>query len=148
MVLEVTRHHFLRAALEVGQSGENDTLPYDVEAAFIRDKSEELSQICFNLFHSIDSKSVQEAAAFLSGLTIGSERLLAPSGSHGFRITTKIHPFWNLYLNGLGLAIAEANEYIGVRGSIPIGWVVKPPLSSTERNHGGNTKKRLSKKEL
>jgi hypothetical protein len=110
MKLEVIRDHFLRAALEIGQSGENDTLPYDVDAAFIRDKSEELSQICFNLFRLIDSKSAQEAAAFMSGLTIGSERILAPSGSHGFRITTKIHPFWNLYLNGLGLAIAEANE--------------------------------------
>ena len=46
----------------------------------------------------------------MNELTVGSERLLVPSGSHGFRITTKIHPFWNLYLNGLGLAIAEANE--------------------------------------
>ena len=46
----------------------------------------------------------------MNGLTIGSERLLVPSGSDGFRITTKIHPFWNLYLNGLGLVIAEANE--------------------------------------
>ncbi len=46
----------------------------------------------------------------MNGLTITSERLLVPSGSHGFRITAKIHPFWNLYLNGLGLALAEANE--------------------------------------
>lgn len=46
----------------------------------------------------------------MNGLNIGSERLLVPSGPHGFRITTKIHPFWNLYLNGLGLAVAEANE--------------------------------------
>ncbi|TAX39735.1 RNA-directed DNA polymerase [Rhizobium leguminosarum] len=58
---------------------------------------------------TIDKKSVK-AAAFVNELTIGAERLLVPSGSHGFRITTKIHPFWNLYLNGLGLAIAEANE--------------------------------------
>lgn len=46
----------------------------------------------------------------MNGLAIVAERLLVPSGPHGFRITTKIHPFWNLYLNGLGLAIAEANE--------------------------------------
>ena len=109
-MFEVTKGHFLRAALEVGQNGENDTLPYDVDAAFIRDKSEDISKVCFNLFRVIDSKPVQEAAAFMNGLTVGSERLLAPAGSHGFRITTKIHPFWNLYLNGLGLAIAEANE--------------------------------------
>lgn len=46
----------------------------------------------------------------MNGLTVISERILVPSGSNGFRITSKIHPFWNLYLNGLGLAIAEANE--------------------------------------
>lgn len=109
-VLEVTRDRFFRAALEIGQNGENDTLPYDIDAAFIRDKSEDLSAICFNLFKFIDTKSAKDAAAFMNEITIGSERLLTPSGSHGFRITTKIHPFWNLYLNGLGLAIAEANE--------------------------------------
>jgi hypothetical protein len=109
-VLNVTRDHFLRAACEIGQSGENDTLPYDIDAAFVRDKAEDLSQICFALFQLIDAKSVKDAATFINGLTIGSERLLVPSGSDGFRITTKIHPFWNLYLNGLGLGIAEANE--------------------------------------
>jgi hypothetical protein len=109
-VPDVTRDHFLRAAREIGQSGENDTLPYDIDAAFIRDKSEDRSKICFHLFQSIDAKSPPDAVSFMNGITVGSERLLAPSGSHGFRITTKIHPFWNLYLNGLGLAIAEANE--------------------------------------
>jgi len=109
-VLEVTQDHFLRAALEIGQNGENDTLPYDIDAAFIRDKSEDLSHICIQLFLSIDKKPAKDAVAFLNAITIGAERLLVPSGSHGFRITTKIHPFWNLYLNGLGLAIAEANE--------------------------------------
>jgi hypothetical protein len=109
-LLEVTQDHFLRAAIEIGHNGENDTLPYDRDAAFIRDKSASLSQICFDLFRVIDAKPTAEAAGFMNGITIGSERLLAPSGSHGFRITTKIHPFWNLYLNGLGLAVAEANE--------------------------------------
>jgi len=100
----------LRAAIEIGQSGENDTLPYDIDASFIRDKADDLSQICFHLFQSVDAKSIKDAAAFMNALTIGSERLLVPAGSHGFRITAKIHPFWNLYLNGLGFAIAEANE--------------------------------------
>lgn len=54
--------------------------------------------------------SPQNAARFVNGLTVGSERLLVPTGAHGFRITTKINAFWNLYLNGLGFAIAEANE--------------------------------------
>ena len=85
-------------------------MPYDIDAGFIREKSEELSEICFKLFQLVDGKSVKGAAAFMNEITVGAERLLAPSGSHGFRITTKIHPFWNLYLNGLGLAIAEVNE--------------------------------------
>jgi len=33
-----------------------------------------------------------------------------PSGPSGFRVATKIHPFWNLYFNGLGVAIADAIE--------------------------------------
>lgn len=109
-MLSVKIEHFQRAALEIGQSGENDTLPYDIDAGFIRDKAEELAKICFQFFERVDVKSVKDAAAFMNELTIASERLLVPAGSHGFRITTKIHPFWNLYLNGLGFAIAEANE--------------------------------------
>lgn len=108
--MDVRKEHFLKSALEIGQSGENDTLPYDIDAAFIRDKSEAFSEICLDLFKLIDKKTVKEAASYVNKLTVGAERLLVPSGSHGFRITTKIHPFWNLYLNGLGLAIAEANE--------------------------------------
>jgi len=108
--LQVSRDHFLQAALEIGQSGENDILPYDIDAGFIRDKADEFSNICFELFQQINARNQKNAAAYVNGLTIGAERLLAPSGSNGFRITTKIHPFWNLYLNGLGIAIAEANE--------------------------------------
>lgn len=108
--LKVLRDHFFKAALEIGQSGENDTLPYDIDAGFIRDKSENFADICFALFQEVEGKNTSEARALLNELPVVAERLLAPSGSNGFRITTKIHPFWNLYLNGLGLAIAEANE--------------------------------------
>jgi len=108
--MQINIGHFSRAALEIGQSGDNDTLPYDIDAAFVRDKADELAQICYSLFQFIDAKPIKDAADFVNQLTIGAERLLVPSGSHGFRITTKVHPFWNLYLNGLGLALAEANE--------------------------------------
>ncbi|MCJ2126292.1 RNA-directed DNA polymerase [Methylobacterium sp. J-077] len=109
-MFEVTKNHFFRAALEIGQSGENDTLPYDIDAAFIKDKAENLSSICIALFREIEAGIVGKPVAFMNGLNVASERLLVPSGSHGFRITARMHPFWNLYLNGLGLAIAEANE--------------------------------------
>ena len=109
-MVKVEERHFFRAALEIGASGDNDTLPYDLDAAFIKDRAADLARICLALFKGIETGSLGKAAAFMNGLTIGSERLLVPSGSHGFRITTKIHPFWNLYLNGRGIAIAEANE--------------------------------------
>ncbi len=41
---------------------------------------------------------------------IPSERLIAPSGPAGFRVVTKIHPFWNIYLNGLAISLVEALE--------------------------------------
>jgi hypothetical protein len=109
-MIKVEMDHFLRAALEIGSSGDNDTLPYDIDAAFVKDKASDLAALCLTLFQGVESGAFGKPRKFMDGLTVGSERLLVPSGSHGFRITTKIHPFWNLYLNGLGLAIAEANE--------------------------------------
>lgn len=107
---KVDRGHFLRAALEIGHNGENDTLPYDIDAAFIKDKAADLAEVCLVLFQGLESGAFGKPKDFMNSLTVGSERLLVPSGSHGFRLTAKLHPFWNLYLNGLGLAIAEANE--------------------------------------
>ena len=86
--MEVKKGHFLHAALEIGQSGENDTLPYDIDAGFIRDKSEELSQICFELFQSIDSRSAKKAAAYVNEAhyrcraVIGSLRVSRVSDNH------------------------------------------------------------------
>jgi hypothetical protein len=109
-MIKVETDHFLRAALEIGNSGENDTLPYDLDAAFVKDKATDLAALCLALFQGVETGAFGKSVNFMNGLAIGSERLLVPSGPHGFRITTKIHPFWNLYLNGLGLAIATANE--------------------------------------
>lgn len=109
-MIKVDISHFERAALEIGHSGENDTLPYDLDSAFVKEKATDLAALCLDLFQSIETGKAGKAVNFMNGLAIASERLLVPSGPHGFRITTKIHPFWNLYLNGLGLAIGEANE--------------------------------------
>lgn len=109
-MVKVEKNHFLRAALEVGHSGDNDTLPYDLDAAFIKNKADDLAALCMALFEGVETGAFGKPAPFMNGLAIAAERLLVPSGPHGFRITTKLHPFWNLYLNGLGLAIAEKNE--------------------------------------
>lgn len=107
---KISAEHFRRAALEIGRSGENDTLPYDVDAQFVKDKSDDLAALAFRLFDRMSKSSDGHIASVFNGLNIASERLLAATGSHGFRITTKIQPFWNLYLNGLALGIAEAHE--------------------------------------
>lgn len=109
-MIKVDINHFVRAALEIGHSGDNDTLPYDLDAGFVKERADDLAALCLDLFQNIETGKVGKAVNFMNGLAIAAERLLVPSGPHGFRITTKIHPFWNLYLNGLGLAIAEANE--------------------------------------
>jgi hypothetical protein len=101
----------MRAAREIGRSGDNDTLPYDPDARFIKEKAEELSDLCHSLSEYIASLATDDdAKGFVNSLEVFSERLLAPAGAHGFRIITKIHPFWNLYLNGLAIAISEKVE--------------------------------------
>lgn len=109
-MVDVKKDHFVRSAAEIGFNGDNDTLPYDIDSAFIKDKSTDLAEICITLYKHIESLSRDKAVKYVSALNISNEKLLVPTGSHGFRLTTKIHPFWNLYLNGIGLAIAEANE--------------------------------------
>ena len=107
---DVTLKHFEHAAQDIGVHGDNDTLPFDVDNRFIKDKQKDLAKMAFDFFSGTDKKSEKDARNHIDKLDLFSERLLVPSGPYGFRITTKIHPFWNLYLNGLGVAIAEKNE--------------------------------------
>lgn len=102
--------HFERAAHEIAAHGDNDTLPFDLDVRFVRDKSSELAQIAFGFYSELKAGSPKENKTRLVGMPVYSERLIAPSGPNGFRVVTKIHPFWNLYLNGLAISIAETLE--------------------------------------
>jgi len=116
MTLEVSEAHFLRAAREIGKSGENDTLPYDPDARFIKESAARIAALCKSLYDRIAAFETDDGAkGFVNSLELFSERLLSPAGAHGFRIVTKIHPFWNVYLNGLGIAIGEHVEPTGYR---------------------------------
>lgn len=108
--MTVKLEHFNRAALEIGENSDNDTLPYEIDAQFVKENAESLSSIAYKFFVEVDKKGEKAAAEYVNGLHVFSERLLVPTGAAGFRVTTKIHPFWNIYLNGLGLCIAEQNE--------------------------------------
>lgn len=102
--------HFKRATADIGVNGDNDTLPFDIDVRFVKEKQEQLADLAFAYFRDLDSLDKKQVKDTINSLEVFSERLLVPTGAAGFRITTKIHPFWNIYLNGLGVAIAEAHE--------------------------------------
>ncbi|MBU1214199.1 MAG: hypothetical protein KKA63_03080 [Gammaproteobacteria bacterium] len=106
----VTLEHFIRAAADISAHGDNDTLPFDIDTQLISHKQAELAQVAFAFFEQLQGDSEQNSARKISELSVFSERLLAPTGPTGFRVVTKINPFWNIYFNGLGIAIAEALE--------------------------------------
>jgi hypothetical protein len=106
------QRHFERATVDIAAHGDNDTLPFDVDNRFITDCKEKFATIAFNFSQELANNSKKGARNAIDELPIFSERLLVPAGPAGFRITTKIQPFWNLYFNGLGIAIAEVLEPI------------------------------------
>ena len=106
--MPVTLDHFVRAAADIAAHGDNDMLPFDIETRFIADNQQELAEIAYDYFQRLERDSVENNKNLIGGLTVFNERLLAPAGPSGFRTATKIHPFWNLYFNGLGIAVADA----------------------------------------
>ncbi|EMC3687934.1 MULTISPECIES: RNA-directed DNA polymerase [Vibrio] len=107
MSKEVTLEHFTKAAREVGAHGDNDTLPFDLDNRFISDCHVDIARVAYDLFQTLEKGGKKSARQTIDSLSIFHERLLVPSGTSGFRITTKIHPFWNVYINGLAIAISE-----------------------------------------
>lgn len=107
---DITLHHFKRATADIGAHGDNDTIPFDIDNRFIKENQDALAELAFSYSQELEVGNKKSAKNAIDSLPIFSERLLAPNGPAGFRITTKIHPFWNIYFNGLGIAVAEAHE--------------------------------------
>ncbi|WP_343596556.1 RNA-directed DNA polymerase [Pseudomonas sp.] len=109
---EVTLQHFLRAAADIGAHGDNDTLPFDVDTNFVSARQHELAQAAFSFSEELRKDSEANNKKKITAITVFSERLLVATGASGFRVTTKLHPFWSIYFNGLGVAIADQLEPI------------------------------------
>jgi hypothetical protein len=107
---ELKLEHFKRAAMDVGAHGDNDTLPFDIDNRFVKERQDALAELAYAFAQELAAGSKKSARNAIDGSLVFSERLLAPTGAAGFRIATKIHPFWNVYLNGLGVAVAETLE--------------------------------------
>lgn len=99
---------FLRSAREIGAHGDNDTLPFDGDARFIKAAAHSLADVANTLWQRLTDLGPSGAKKALWGYEPFSERLLVATGTAGFRVTTKVHPFWSLYLNGIGVGIARA----------------------------------------
>lgn len=102
--------HFKRAASDIGACGDNDTLPFDVDTRFISENGTKLAELAFDFYSQLKNDSVANSKSRISALPVFNERLLVPAGPAGFRVSTKIQSFWNLYFNGLGVAIADTFE--------------------------------------
>lgn len=109
-MLKPALHHFERAAREIAAHGDNDTLPFDPDVRFCGDQSRVLATIAVGFYEELRDGPAKENHERIAAIHVYNERLIAPSGPAGFRVVTKIHPFWNVYLNGLAIAIAEALE--------------------------------------
>ena len=106
----VREAHCRRALEDIATHGDNDVLPFDIDNRFLKDAIDEITKLLFEFALGMEKKSLGDAITTLKNLTLFSERLLAPAGYSGFRITTKIHPFWNAYLNALAIGLAEIHE--------------------------------------
>lgn len=109
-MLKPALRHFERAAREIAANGDNDTLPFDLDVRFCGDKAQQLATIAFGFYEELRDGPERGNKDRIAAIHVSSERLIAPSGPAGFRVVTKIHPFWNTYLNGLAIAIAEVLE--------------------------------------
>lgn len=108
----ITPAHAHRSVADIAKHGDNDILPFDIDNRFFGNQTEGLSKLVAELSEYLEQLKLPALKKFFKSTSLFSERLLAPSGYAGFRITTKIHPFWNAYLNTLAVAIAELHEPI------------------------------------
>jgi len=106
----VQKEHCRRAVEDIAAHGDNDMLPFDVDNRFFKDASEEIVLLLSEFVLEMENKQSKDAKRTLNELECFSERLMAPAGYSGFRVTTKIHPFWNAYLNAIAIGLAEIHE--------------------------------------
>lgn len=121
--MTVELRHFKKAIANISKCGDNDTLPFDIDTKFIKNNEQYLANLAFDFFQK-NEKRIRDAIEYgkdiqkehrniatdINNTDVYFERLLVPAGLSGFRTSTKIHYFWNIYFNGLSAAIAEKME--------------------------------------
>lgn len=110
MTSVIRPEHVSRALADVAKFGDNDVLPFDVDTRFVASQSAALVPIICDVASLLDKKQASDCRKQLESIFVFHEKLLAPVGPAGFRVTTKIDTFWNLYLNSVAVALAELHE--------------------------------------
>jgi hypothetical protein len=108
----LTSAHIERALQDVATNGDNDLLPFDIDSRFIGERKTELTDALFDFGHNLEKKTVSDLKSTLDSIPMFSEKLLAPAGYSGFRVATKMDPYWCLYFNSISVAIAQRHETI------------------------------------
>lgn len=121
--MSVKLSHFEKAIENISVYGDNDTLPFDIDTKFIKKYKADLATLALEFYNSNETKvesavrheqdikaQQRNIARDINNKSVYFERLLVPAGLSGFRTSTKTHPFWNIYFNGLGIAISEKLE--------------------------------------
>ena len=73
---ELKREYFKRAAADVAARGDNDTLPFDVDTAFVRTSQDPLSDLALTYSQELEAAGKKAAREAVDTLPIFSERFL------------------------------------------------------------------------
>jgi hypothetical protein len=82
--------------------GDTDIFPYPIENHILRDKKDTVVELLNRASADFDSTFAQHSPSHISALI--------PVGPTGFRSATQQDPFWNAYLLGITLSMAEEIE--------------------------------------
>lgn len=61
----ITRNHFKRAAADIGAHGDNDTLPFDIDNRFVKEKQDELVDLAYALSNELAQGNAKRARNIL-----------------------------------------------------------------------------------
>jgi hypothetical protein len=109
MVPADLRDSFSRAVSLIARHGDTDIFPAPIEKYLFFDQPDSVVDVLCAMWADLSAKSKSECKAEIRS-QFTSDSLISPAGYTGFRWATQIDQFWNAYLLGLVIEIAEDIE--------------------------------------
>lgn len=104
------RKHFDLAVKNIARYGDTDVFPYPIEKHIFFDCHKQVVDLLEEAHKEFMPKSGATDGSYLDMFPPVNAHALAPVGAMGFRWATQLDPFWNAYLLGLAIALAESIE--------------------------------------